>query len=62
MNRCTINIVLGSGKCYEEKWDWEKESVVEGGEWCAILQKLRGKMLRKISYFTRVKRQDAEKD
>ena len=36
--------------------------MVEGGEWCAILQKLRGKMLRKIRYFTRVKRQDAEKD
>ena len=47
MNRCTINIVLGSGKCYEEKWDWEKESVVEGGVVC---------------YFTKVKREDAEED
>lgn len=49
-NEQMYNIVLGSGKCYEEKWDWEKESTVEGGEWCAVLQELRGKVLRRSSF------------
>ena len=41
------NIVLGSGKCYEEKWDWEKKYGGRCGVACC---------------FTRVKREGTEKD